>query len=508
MNSPVRSLVRKQRGGAPSASQDVAIAVVLALVSSFLSVEPSIANALVRVALWAIFLIYVVKTPFLWQPGPSSWFVIMQVLSFGSWTVFYITGALFFGDTGSFLAVVGGRDASLGFRVDTGSFVFLTIAWSIVRILGPWELFCEQPRLVISPTQLNATPRACTARLLAAGAVGMVAGIFCSYLPGSLVQPMLLLFTFFAASTAALVLMADDREPIGIRFRWPLTLTLAYGIVAFAGSGLKGALFLALFQLAWYIGGVKRELRRKMALGSGCLFCLFIVLLPAFQDAKDTYERTKSRDETIGTLVQGVNGLFSGHDAFADFRSKPFAEATWEYLGMRLCMSSMTWKYLERYGDAPLGSETILTALQTAVPRILDRNKISSSEYYDNLARVSGIGNFEDTTTSRKPSFMDESVIVWGEWGFIVGGIVFGAYLVLLERLAGSIAKDHAMRSVVRFTWITLGQLPYIAVIVGGNSYVILFTAFVMTPLYRYLWLPAVPVSKRPKAWTPSSSTS
>src|SRR5262245_5333157 len=123
--------------GSESLTRDLVYAAGFALISSQLSVEPSLLNALIRVAIWASFLYFVVQPKFLWQPGPSSWFVIIQAISYGSWVLFYVIGLILFPNSQTFRYISGGPVASIGFSVDTGSFVFLVIAWAIVRCFGP-----------------------------------------------------------------------------------------------------------------------------------------------------------------------------------------------------------------------------------------------------------------------------------------------------------------------------------------------------------------------------------
>src|SRR5688500_4087244 len=109
----------------------------------FFGDEPSILNAAFRMAVWGVFLWRVARPAFLWQPGPSSWFVLGHCLGFGTWPLFYFTGMLFFADTASFVSVAGVSPED-GFVVDRGCFLFMVVAWSIVRCLGPARLFAEQ----------------------------------------------------------------------------------------------------------------------------------------------------------------------------------------------------------------------------------------------------------------------------------------------------------------------------------------------------------------------------
>ncbi|WP_146461389.1 hypothetical protein [Rubripirellula tenax] len=283
--------------------------------------------------------------------------------------------------------------------------------------------------------------------------------------------------------------MSADHGPFLVRFRWPITLTLVYGVFAFAGSGLKSQLFFKVLYLMWLIGGQHPSLRKKSLVGLFGVSVAFILLLPAFQAAKDRFAATGSRADVMDTLIGGIDEIFSSDQSEATFRGKPWAEGTWEYFGNRLCMANMTRKYLNRYGSRPLGAESIETAFLTAVPRIIDPTKISTDQYYNDLARNSGIGNYEDRKTSRKPTFMDESIIVWGRSGFLVGGGVFGVFLLILEWLAFQVPKIESTRIVLRFTWLSFGTLPYFGIIFGSISYCILFSVITIVPGCSWLWL-------------------
>jgi hypothetical protein len=324
--------------------------------------------------------------------------------------------------------------------------------------------------------------------VIAAGVFGAIMSLTAPYAPSVLVQPLLLFAYFLPASLSILVLTSNQNEHWVKRFSWPLILAIGYGIVAFASSGLKSYLFLTLFFLAWFVGSCYATLRPKIILAAIVLFAAFIVMLPAFQAAKDKFSRTGSRSATLETLRSGLKEAVSDRQSYLNFRGKGFAEAIWEYLGGRLCMSGMTRRYYKLYADRPLGYDTLRVAVRSVVPRIIEPNKISSDAYYNQLAILSGIGNRYDFQTSRKPTFQDECIIIWGTKGFVLGGLVFGVYLTILEHLANRMVRNASSLAVIRFTWVPFGQHPYVAAIIGGNSYAALFGLLVILPFCHLIW--------------------
>jgi hypothetical protein len=483
----INELPTQQRSPDGSARVDVAMAAVLVGVMYYVGNEPTIYNALIRIGCWVAFLLFVVRTPFLWQPGPSSWFVIHHVIGFGSWSFFYLTGTWFFSHSAGYRASAG-SDPTTGFMVDSGCFLFMAVAWSVVRLLGPRSIFAEQASLASPIFGSVATRGVRMIQLIVAGFVGGSAAILSPYAPSVLIQPLRLFECLFPASMGILVLTSDPKEPALTRFRWPLILAGSYGIAVFSGSGTKGAIFLTLFYLTWFVGASNKGLRRTAFVAGIGIFVAFVALLPVFQMAKDTYHYTYSRSATLDALHEGIGDVVTTRRNYETFRGKNFAEGMWEYLGVRLCVAGMTRQYYEVYSERPLGYESLRVALRSTIPRLLDPNKISTNAYYNEIAILAGIGNRYDFTTSRKPSFQDESIVVWGKYGFLVGGLAFGLYLTILEYLAHRLAQNRASRAVLRFTWAPLGQLPYAAAITGGYIYVVAFCLLVVLSYCHWIW--------------------
>jgi hypothetical protein len=352
--------------------------------------------------------------------------------------------------------------------------------------LAPRSIFSGEELSAKVPKASDGARQYAIPRLLTAGVTGAGAAIACNYMPPAFIQPLRLLLDFYPSSLAALVLLADDRESALVRFRYPLAIATGYGLIAFSGSGMKGVLFLTLFQLAWFVGSARPKLRGAVIGAASMLATAFIVFLPAFQSAKDTYQRTKSQAATFDTLVRGISG--DEDPRLARNSRKPPVERTWEYLGIRLCLATQAHRYYRRYAEVPHGYESLIVSAKAALPRVIYPDKISTSGYYDMLARLSGIGNLNDRTSSFKPSFFDESIIIWGKRGFIIGGVLFGLYLAGLEHIIRLITGGGAPQACMRFAWAIMGQLPYFGVMLGGSPYVIIFGILVVAPFYKHLW--------------------
>lgn len=307
-NSLVRSRfpVRGYSHRMPSECFDLIVPALLLVAMLAIGDAPSLQNAVVRLVIWWGLGAYLLRRPVMWKPGPISWFLVIFFLSWGTWTFFYVTGSLFLEETGSFLTIAGGPNANIGFQVDSGAFCFVVLAWVIVRILGPPVCFRDGNGVEIDrkPVSFFHLRRNANVTLLLMGVAGAMATIVCNYLPGPLIQPVRMFGDLFPASLAGLVLLADPRDSALNRYRLPVGLALTHGVFAFSGSGLKGALFLTLFQLAWFVGSVHRRMRFRMVIVAGVLAFLFVALLPAFQAAKDEYQRSKSRTATIDALLQ------------------------------------------------------------------------------------------------------------------------------------------------------------------------------------------------------------
>jgi hypothetical protein len=470
-----------------SARLDVAAAAGLIALMYLLGNDPTVVNAVLRMACWATFLLFVVRTPFLWRPGPSSWFVVWHVITYGSWTAFYLSGLLFFAHTNSFVAVAG-VSPDVGFTVDTGSFVLMATAWSVLRLAGPAVLFAEEKSPVAPFSGTLPEQKFSMLVVIAVGVLGAVVLLVAHYAPQVLVQPLRLFGFFLWASMAILVLTSDRNKHWLTRFRWPLALAGGYGITAFASTGFKGALFVTLFFLVWLAGSCYKSLRPTILIAAIGLFVAFIVLLPAFQAAKERLGETGSRSETLEALQAGLKEAVSDRSSYLNFRGKGFAQAIWEYLGTRLCMAGMTRHYYDLYADRPIGYESMGVALRSVLPRIIEPNKISTDAYYNELAILAGIGNRYDFKTSRKPTFQDECILVWGAKGFFLGGLAFGLYLTILEHFANLASRNASTLAVLRFTWVPFGQHPYVAAIVGGNTYAAIFCVLAIVPFCHLIW--------------------
>ncbi len=470
-----------------SQTQSIWITAFLSLVVWLLPTTPDLANASLRAVMWILLYKYAIGWKFLWQPGPTSWFLVSFALFYSSWVYFYIIGVLCFLETTSFLAVCRSYYPVTGFEVDTGCFLFLSASWITIRafcVRGPFN-----PKEV--PIDLSACTLGPDARLFvfACGLLGAVATLPQLQVVGALAQPLLLLSLFFNAGVAISLLSAPKLGSFYWRFQYLLGLIIVIGLLAFISSGAKGALFLNLFFFAWLFGGLFPDKRFKAFIAVGGVFVVFVIALPAFQKAKDAYTDTKSSAIALQKLGEGITEIASGKlDYSAGRYGKGELESLWEYLGYRLCIANMTQKYLDVYGDRPNGYETIIFAVQNMVPRVIDRDKVSSDVYYNDFARLSGIGGRNDYETSRKPSYIDECVVVWGRWGFPVGGVFFGIYMALVEAFCFRISRNPQSLAVLRYSCLTLGQLPYLAVLFGAIPYTIVFVAFTIGLYLRDLW--------------------
>lgn len=461
-----------------------AIVAILASISCLLPVELSIQNAVVRTALWLGLLAVCMMNNWIWKVGPSQWFILMQFISYGTWSAFYIVGFYFFRYTAYYSSVVL-RDAELNaFQVDTGIFLFTCIAWSMVQLFGP-----KMPAISIEDKdgkqsfQPNTDPGTLIA-LLVLGVIGALALLLFQMVPSILSQPIRLLGMFFFSSVAMMALISNPNQPVFLRFRWPLGLTLVFGVLAFAGSGLKQMIFVTLLHLIWFTSSIFPKYRKHAFVAASALMIAFILLLPVFQNAKEAFLKSGSAQETFGVLFKGLAKYSESNNSLDDQEPTNMA-SMWRYLGTRVCLAVLPQIYHRNYKDYPQGYETFRVSLGSLVPRFLDPDKESIDEYFNNLARESGIGNKADRKTSRKPAFIDESIIVWGTAGFYFGGLLFGVYLILLERMLAFLARNSTEHVIVRFATLTLGQLPYSGVLIVALVYNMPFIGLVLLPTLR-----------------------
>lgn len=461
----------------------IVIVALLAGISFSLPVELSVQNALIRTGLWIALFIVAMSKNWIWQVGPSQWFMIMQFTSYGTWPAFYIVGYYFFRYTAYYPTVVL-RDAEPNaLQVDTGTFLFTCIAWTILSLFGPkvppLDLEDKCGKQLYSPNLGSGT----LLGLLILGSAGALALLLSQFMPSVLVQPVRLFGTFFFAAIAYLCIFSSPHDAGVLRFRWPICLTLCFGVLAFAGSGLKQMIFVTLLQLIWFIAGNFPRYRKSAMVISCCILAAFITLLPVFQYAKREFLNSGSASETFGALVKGFK-TYSDSGSLDD-KEPTSAASMWRYLGNRVCLAVLPQIYHRNYKDHPQGYETFRVALGSLVPRILDPNKQSIDEYFNDLARESGIGNKSDRKTSRKPCFVDESIIVWGSKGFYIGGLVFGVYLVLLERGFALLSRNSTELIVIRFALLTLGQIPYSGVLIVALAYNLPFIGLILLPTIR-----------------------
>ncbi len=464
--------------------QSILVAAILSILMVMLPVEPNIWVALIHTVCWAIFVKYSVGTHFLWQPGPASWFILTTVISFGSWTPFYITGSLFFPNTDSFLSVC--QFPETGFKADTGSFVFTTIAWSVIRLLCSGGAFATNHSQINFQKCLLSTDR--QVFVLGCGVVGAVAGLPGVQAIGALAQPLLLLSYWFKASLAISLLGAARAGSFFLQLQFCIFQILVIGFLGFMTSGSKGLVFLTLFLFAWLFGGVYPSYRKRAVVSITSVLAAFIITLPAFQLAKEAFSRTQSSSKTVETLADGIEKQLMGKLKFGQGSVKGPAESLWEYLGIRLCVAGSTQKYYDAYSVRPHPTGTVNIAIDTMLPRLLAPNKASSNTLYNEIARESGIGGSDDYTTSRKPSFIDESIINWGANGLLIGGVLFGLYIAAVEFLLFKACDSMPKLIVMRFSALTLGQLPYLAVIFGATPYVVIFLLLTVRTLLNKLW--------------------
>jgi len=481
-----KPLVSRSRSG----GSEIIITGLLACIMTILPTEPSILNAIAHIGLWLAFLLFGVGTRFLWQPGPTSWFLIVTVVSFGSSTFFYLTGRLFFFDTQSFLAICGGYNSNLGFEVDAGCFRFTCIAWMVTRFISTKGAFDPNWNLnsLVNPEE-TAESKKHAFQALIIGGIGAMVLLPRFQLSGVFAQPLQLLGTLFPASMAIMLLMVPNKGNPWWRFRFLILLISSYGLLAFLSSGAKGTLFLNLFLVLWLYGMLNTRNRYPTLLTVGLVATGFVVTLPLFQSSKDAFQANRSTSESVEAFTKGLDDLMNGRLDYSRGQTrKDGIEATWEYLGGRLCVSGMTQIYYNRYASDPRGPESFLVSLENAIPRIFNPGKTSISVYYNDLARTSGVGNMNDFRTQRQPSFLDESVIIWGANGFWIGGIVFGLYLSFVEWFCIRASTTSQSLVTCRFMTATIGQLPYFGVMFGSTIFVLIFVYLFSTNYLSSIW--------------------
>ncbi len=467
-------------------SRIIAVA-MLAAISMSLPLDLTIPNAVIRGLLWLTFVFVAVGRDWMWRLGPSQWFVATQFLAYGTWSMFYIVGYYFFRYTVYYGSVVL-RDAEFNaFQVDTGTFLFTAIAWTVAQLFGPKIPAFELDDKATTGT--GSRPRALgidsQVVLLMMGAFGAVALLFYQHFPAVLNQPVRLFGGFFFVSMALMCIHSNPNDPVLLRFRWPIVLTMIFGVFAFAGSGLKQMIFVTSLHLIWYIASVFPQYRKRAVVISACIAATFVALLPVFQYAKRAFLDSGSANETFSALMTGLQ-KYSQNDRLDD-QELGNPAAVWRYLGNRVCLAVIPQIYLRNYRERPQGYETFRVSLSSLVPRVLDPDKQSIDEYFNDLARESGVGNKADRKTSRKPSFVEECIVVWGSSGFYLGGLVFGLYLVLLERGLALLARTPTELSIIRFAGLYLGQTPYSAVLIVALVYNLPFFGLILLPTIRWL---------------------
>jgi len=453
--------------------------------------DSSIPLALAHLAIWGIFVFFAVGTQSLWNPGPSSWFVITSCVSFGSWPLFYLTGKLFFFDTENFLAVCGSYTPDRGFEVDAGTFSLVAIAWSVLRLIFNRGTFDNQFLFLHRFTkELSLQHGLKVGRIaLFLGVLGALAHSPRLQISGALAQPLYLIGYLFSGSIAVMILVAPSSGLPFVRYKHVMILIGVTGLSGFLASGIKGVLFINIILMFWFVGSIRQTSRWPTLFALATVGIIFVGTLPAFQRAKLAFSNTRSSDETLKEFTLAAGDLLAGSGSYDETGRKSSTLAIWEYLGIRLCVASSTHQYYKLYGESPRGMESIFFSFRNALPRVIDPNKESSSIYYNELARNSGIGNKEDYETSRKPSYIDECVICWGWYGFFIGGVVLGCYLSIIEWACLQMSRSPEAYRVIRFAMLPLGQLPYFAIIFASAPYTIMFCWIVSTYLLKRVWV-------------------
>jgi hypothetical protein len=454
----------------------IAIAILGVGLSTLIGDTPNEWNSLFRSLLWFI-TTYVGARHFLRQPSPSSWFVIMYLVSFSSWTAFYAIGKLFFDDTTSFV-VIASRSPEVGFTVDRGYYIFFCIVLAIINASGVVTASDQLPKSnTIDHTGYRLLP------LLALTLFGSSISVIGRFAPGSLAQPLFILSSLFTSGIAIMCIyspaMKSEKANL-LKFLLPITCVVCFGIFGFASSGFKGKLYISLLQLGWLIAYCQPK-HRKILTTLGLLLGLsFIILLPAFHKVKKSANVGNSATDNLAVFM---NAIFESNASKSSTGVSRIIdpEHTWLYLSLRLCTATMSHTFYNRYGEEPRGLESLWVSLSAAIPRVFDSNKISTSEYYNSISIESGVGDRNDKKTQRKPPFVDEVLIIWGWKGYIIGGFLFGFYLVGVEWLLSKIAFDVRTLTVLKFSLVDLGMVPYIGTIIGGIVYLLLATVL----LYR-----------------------
>ena len=472
-----------------SGGSEIVITGILACFMTILPYDPSILNAIAHIGLWTAFLFFGVGTRFLWQPGPTSWFLVMTVVSFGSWTFFYLTGRLFFFNTQSFIAVCGSYNPTVGFEVDAGCFLFTCIAWMVTRFITTKGAFDPNWNVssLVTPEETPET-RKHLFHAFIIGGLGALVLLPRFQLSGVFAQPLYLIGTLFPAGLATMLLKVPKKGNPWWNNRYLILLVSSYGLVAFVSSGAKGTLFLNMFLVLWLYGMLNVRSRYATLIIVLLVSVGFVVTLPVFQASKDAFQTNRSTSESVEAFTKGLDDLINWRLDYTRGLRKEGAEATWEYMGIRLCVAGMTQTYHIRYSDTPRGLESLFVSLENSIPRIFNPGKMSISVYYNDFARTSGIGAINDFKTQRQPSFIDESVSIWGGNGFWIGGIVFGLYLSFVEWFCIRASTTPQSLVTCRFMTATLGQLPYFGVMFGSTIFVLIFVYLFSTNYLSSIW--------------------
>ena len=278
----------------------------------------------------------------------------------------------------------------------------------------------------------------------------------------------ILLFSYLAARPGS--------RSASLRLFWflgGLLIVASWGFLL--GGGQKGALIVELYVIVLFVMSI--DLKRGLKFAACCLIAIvpLIFLLPKLNAFKVIEAQTQERGMTA--KAKTLRNVMRGQvDASTLGDSSGALDYFIIYVPIRVTLTNMTTSYVSAYWGAPLGWRATFGLLGSAlVPRVFAPSKIDLDSYYNELARVSGIGGFYDEETSRKPSLVEESIIIDNLRGIVCIGFVFGIILYIAETVVYKVVKNKEIALGVLFSTIGISQLPYIGVI--PSSFIFLLGA-------------------------------
>ncbi|MGN6646914.1 MAG: hypothetical protein ACTHJT_10340 [Cytophaga sp.] len=276
-----------------------------------------------------------------------------------------------------------------------------------------------------------------------------------------------------------------------------ILLVFLFGGTAFLFKGSKGKLFNVLvFSGLFSITYFRFTLVKLIGYFSLITLPLFY-FLPFFLDYKNAASQGKlsSTKDRLEQLDKGTNSIEDKNTKLTNQ-----FDYTINYISIRAIMGTVTLKYTQHAlylgdGNSSLVSSDVYPHLvETVLPRFLIRNKFDFNAHYNDVARMVGIGNYNDTTTSRKPNVMEEAIIVDGQKGIVIFAIISALFLVLLTRI--SLANsDFAIFSIVfvcisyiAANLVVLGDMLSFMIFQAGVIFVLLLGILSLMKYYKLEW--------------------